>query len=188
VVFSGGGPGDVDGVFSVRVDEEGNADAPVPVNATTAGVQDLPDVAMFPNGRALVSWHSAGDVYFQRIAADGATNPEDQATPIHAITDGEQSAPAVAASVGFGEFFAVAWENQGDGSVWARFVGMETGFLFNSVTGQNDDFLASHPLPGVATTRRAPAAAVGGFVALGWQDDSPMRPGLYVRRFPLPTQ
>ena len=190
VVFSGGGPGDGDGVFTVRVDEEGTADAPKPVNATTTGVQDLPDVAMFPNGRALVSWHSGGDVYFQRIAADGATNPEDQATPIHAITDLEQSAPAVAASVGFGEFFVVAWENQGDGSVRARFVGMETGFLFNSVTGQNDDFLASHPLPGLTTGRRAPAVAIGGggFVAFGWQDDSPTRPGLFVRRFPLPTQ
>jgi hypothetical protein len=42
----------------------------------------------------------------------------------------------------------------------------------------------------VATVRRAPAVAIGGggFVAFGWQDDSAVRPGLYVRRFPLPTQ
>jgi hypothetical protein len=190
VVYSGGGPDDGDGVFSVRVDEEGQAAQPLRVNAVTTGVQGLPDVAMFADGRALVTWHSGGDVYFQRFAADDSTNPEDQASPIHLLADGEQSAPAAAASEGFGEFFAVAWENQVDGSVWARFLGIESGFLFNSVTGQNDDFLASHPLPGVATVRRAPAVAIGGggFVAFGWQDDSAVRPGLYVRRFPLPTQ
>lgn len=190
VVYSGGGADDGDGIFSVRVDEEGAAAAPLRVNAVTAGPQDLPDVAMLTTGHALVTWRSGGDVFFQRIGPDGATNPEDQAAAIHAVLDGEQSAPAVAASVDFGEFFAVAWENQVDGSVWARFVARDEGFLFNSVTGQNDDFLASHPLPTQTTYRRAPAVAIGGggFVAFGWQDDSPTRPGVYVRRFPLPTQ
>ena len=190
VAYQGGGPDDGDGIFIVRVDETGSVATPVKVNAVTDGVQDQPDVAMLEDGRALVTWRSGGDVYFQRFDADGEVDQEDQASPIHALTDGEQNSPAAAASVGFGEFFVVAWEQPADGSIRARFVGGSTGFLFNSVTGQNDDFLASHPMPGLPGSRRAPTVAIGGggFVAMGWQEEAQARSGIYVRRFPLPAQ
>lgn len=135
-----------------------------------------------------MTWRSAGDIYFQRFAADGTPNAEDQAAPIHAVMDGEQSSPAAAAGGDFGDFFVVAWENRADGTVWARNVGGSTGFVYNSVTGQNDAYDAAHPghLQGV---RRSPMVAIGGggAVAIGWQDDNPAYPGIYVRRFPLPT-
>jgi hypothetical protein len=188
VAYQGGGPDDGDGIFLVRVGAEGTVQAPAKVNAVTDGLQDQPDVAMLEDGRAIVTWRSGGDVYFQRFGADGEVDQQDQASAIHAATDGEQGSAAVAASVGFGEFFAVAWEETGPGSVRARFVGGSTGFLFNSVTGQNDDFLASHPMPGLAGNRRAPAVAIGGggFVAIGWHDEAIARSGIFVRRFPLP--
>ena len=41
---------------------------------------------------------------------------------------------------------------------------------------------------GTSGMRTGPAVAIGGagFVAIGWQDDSPTHFGVYVRRFPLP--
>ena len=87
-----------------------------------------------------------------------------------------------------GDFYAIAWEADrgGNGAIGARFAGGDSGFGYNSVTGQNDEFEASPA--GVNGARRRPAVAVGGggFVAIGWQDESASQPGLVVRRFPLP--
>jgi len=186
VVYQGSGPDDGDGIFLRHVDPTGMVSAPVKVNDITDGAQDQPDVAMLPDGRAMVVWHSGGDVYFQRFAANGKPIAGDQASPIHSDTAGQQSAPAVAAPADVGDFFVAAWENSDVGTISARYVGGTSGFLFNTVTGQNDDFVASHP--NLAGVRRAPAVAVGGggFVVIGWQEDAMDRSGLYVRRFPLP--
>lgn len=189
VVYSGGGNGDSDGIFKRTVDPGGSIGPEVKVNAVTDGVQDQADVALL-GARALVAWRSGGDVFFQRYDEAGAEIVGDQGAAIHRLTDGEQGSPAVAAANGFGDFFAVAWEDRPRGAINARFVGGSAGFGFNSVTGQNDDFDATHAgiHPGVADLRRAPAVAIGGsgFVAIGWEDHAPDHAGVYVRRFPLP--
>ena len=104
--------------------------------------------------------------------------------PINASTDGEQANPA--ASIGLGDVFVVAWENQLSGEIWARFIGGSSGFVFNNVNGQNSDFLAS--AAGVSGSRRKPVVTAGGdgYVAMGWEDQSASHPGVFVRRFPIP--
>src|SRR5690606_29902543 len=108
----------------------------------------------------------------------------DQVAPINTITDGEQSRPVIEGSGGAGTFYVVAWSD-GSGEIRSRFLGGASGFLFNSVTGQNDEFTAT-PL-GSTGARSGAAVAVGGsgHVVIGWQDDS--TGGLYARRFPLPA-
>ena len=70
----------------------------------------------------------------------------------------------------------------------ARYLGADGGFLYNTVNGQNEEFAAT--LPGVSGARTLPAVAMGGggWVAIGWQDPSPEHAGIFVRRFPLPTE
>ena len=79
-----------------------------------------------------------------------------------------------------------AWHAD-DGSVWARYIGGDSGFGYNFVTGQNADFRATHPA--ITTARTGAAVAIGGdgFGAIGWQDTSAEHPGVYVRRFPMPN-
>jgi len=178
-------------VFTKNVTLTGNiAVDPVQVNTSAEGVQDQPDVAMLPDSSYIVVWHSAGRVFFQRYHGAGSAYQDDQVNPLSVNSPGA-SQPAVAGSAETTSagFYAVAWL-AGDGSVWGRFVNAEEGFGYNSVTGQNDDFIASHPVVSgdAGGQRNQPAIAVGGagFVAIGWQDRHPNHPGVYVRRFPLP--
>jgi hypothetical protein len=168
------------------VSATGGVTTPVRVNTKTDGLQEQPDVAMLPDGKAIVVWRSDTDIFFQRFDAAGNAVAGDQDAPLHTTTDGEQANPAGASAGSLGDFFAVAWEHSATGEIYARFVGGTEGFSYNSVTGQNDDFAASHP--GIPGQRRLPAVAVGGagHVAIGWQDDSQNHPGVSVRRFPLP--
>ncbi|MBI4705488.1 MAG: hypothetical protein HY744_30710 [Deltaproteobacteria bacterium] len=190
VVYAGAGQGDGDGVFMKLVSVSGTVGAETRANAVTAGVQDQPDVAVLDDGKAIVVWRHAGQIYFQRYGTDGSAHADDQGAPLQVQNTSPAETPAVAAAGSVGSFFAVVWmipAGDGTSSVWGRFVGGESGFGYNSMTGQNDDFLASHPaIP--TGFRRSPAVAVGGdgFVAVGWQDESPAHPGVYVRRFPLP--
>lgn len=189
VVFEGTGAGDTDGVFMVTVSPTGTVGTPTLVNDDTTGVQDQADVAMLDDGRSIVVWHSANgdDIHFQRYDAmrARATGPDEQAA-VNTTTDGLQGRPVVAAGLGF---FAVAWEDA-PGKISARFLGGSAGFGFNSVTGQNDAFVASTPdavdKPG---NRAGPAVAIGGagFVAFGWEDKNPDHHGVFVRRFPPPV-
>lgn len=187
VVYQGAGNGDGDGIFMVTVSASGELGTPTLVNDATTGLQDQPDVAMLPDGRFIVVWHAGGDVFFQRYDKDGVRVPgtEDQ-KPANTTTEGLQQRPKVAAGLGF---FTVVWEDEG-GTIGARFIGGTSGFGYNSVTGQNDAFLANIRDPeGTIGSRSLPAVAIGGsgFVAIGWQDDSPNHFGVYVRRFPLPV-
>lgn len=188
VVFEGTGAGDGDGVFMATVSPTGSVGAPVLVNDETMGVQDQPDIAMLDDGRSLVVWHSANndDIHFQHFdAAHMRVSGTDEQGLVNTVTEGAQQRPVVAAGLGF---FAVAWEDAG--KISARFVGGTTGYGYNSVTGQNDGFVASTPDPvGVMGARSGPAVAIGGagFVAFGWEDQSAEHHGVFVRRFPLPT-
>ncbi len=183
VVYAGSGSGDPDGVFFKTVSTSGAVGAETKVNAVTDGVQDQPDVAMFKDGTALVVWQSGGKILFQRF--NGVTpRMGDQDAPLSSKTPAPASAPAVASDDG--TWFAAAWQ-AGDGSIWARYLGKDA-FGFNNVSGQNDDFLATHP--GIKHARSGPAVAVGtGFVAIGWLDTTMDDPhGMIVRRLPPPRK
>lgn len=158
------------------------------VNEVTQGVQDQPDVAMLSDGRFAITWRSGGDIFAQRYSA-GAIPSEggDQDAPINSITDGDQGEPTIEGSGATGSFYVVAWSDAASGEIRSRFVADVTGFLFNSVTGQNDEFLVS-PI-GEVGSRSRPSISVGGnnSVAIGWQDANPGNSGVHVRRFPLPA-
>ena len=191
VVYQGPGAGDPDGVFLRTVDASGTVGAETPVNVATSGVQDQPDIAMLDDGSAaLVVWHSGGDVYFQHFDPSGKRLGDDQSAPLNTVgahDKTDQQHPAVAGANGV---FSVAWETPDPetalGNVSARFVGATTGFGYNSVSGQNDEFVATDPL--TAGDRHLPAVAMSTYVAIGWEDHAAAHPGVYVRRFPAPTQ
>lgn len=190
VVYQGSGGGDGDGVLVKSVSASGVAGAEKLVNAVTQGLQDQPDVASLDDGRMIVSWRSNSDIFAQRFDKGGSPLAGDQESPVSTVSTGDQGSPAVAASVGFGEFYVVAWEHALDSTVHARLLGANGGFLFNSVSGQNDDFDATHPQFTGTGIRKAPAVAIGGggFIAIGWEDDSADHAGVWVRRFPQPAQ
>jgi hypothetical protein len=180
IVYAGKGVGDEDGVFMNTVTKDGAMGAEVLVNAVVTGVQDQPDVAVLRTGERMVVWRSEGDIYFQRYNEKGAVG--NQFEPIHPKDAVLQQRPAVAASE-VGEFFVAAWES-GEQEIQARIAGADERFLPNSVTGQTDAFVATYP--GSLGMPRRPAIAIGGFVVIGWHDESVDNPGVFVRRFPLP--
>jgi len=154
-----------------------------------AGTSDQPDVAALADGRAVVVWHNEGKIYFQRFDATQQKVSGDQDSAL-TVSSPVATFPVVAASPAeAGSSFAAAWSAD-DGTIWARFIGADTGFGYNSVTGQNDDFLASHPdvTGNDVGLRSRPTVAIGGggHVAIGWQNLGPNNPGVFVRRFPLP--
>lgn len=189
VVYQGAGAGDPDGIFMVPVTAEGVVGGAVLVNSITADFQDQPDIGMLADGSTLVAWHSGGDVIFQRFDKMGKAVKGDQDAPLNTTGEGaaiDQRNPAVAGGNGF---FLVAWEvvdsAGGGGNIAARLLGGQSGFGFNSVSGQNDEFLATDPkIPG---DRTGPAVALGSYAVIGWEDRSEAHPGVYVRRFPAPT-
>ncbi len=184
VAYAGSGPGDADGIVIKTVSSSGDVGTATVVNTAVNGVQDQPDVASLADGRFVVAWRSDDKIFFQRFDASGAPRSGDQDGPLTVESPLPATVPAV---TGGGEAFAVAW-SAGDGTIWGRFLGADSGSLFNSVNGQNDDFRATHP--GINHARTAPAIAMGGdgFVAIGWHDASNDNEhhGVVVRRFPLP--
>jgi hypothetical protein len=183
------------GVLVATVDATGNpAGSPstVTVSAAHNGVQDHPAVASIGggDGRYAVAWADHGqngaDIVVQRFDASGHAVPGDSTTPINAlVASGDQVTPTIAGSA-TGAFFAVAWIDTPSGAVRARLLDGSSGFDFNNVTGQNDEFPVSLA---DGHTRAAPVVAVGGsgpYIAFAWQDQTSGAPGIYGRRFPLP--
>lgn len=189
VVYQGNGTGDPDGILMVPVYPDGTIGGAQLVNSFTTGVQDQPDIAMLDNGTALVTWHSGGDVFFQRFDTNGNAVPGDQEAPLNTSGSGtvvDQSHPAVTGANGF---FLVAWETvgaNGAGDIAARFVGGSGGFGYNSVTWQNDEFIVTDPVF-TGGDRHRPAVALGQYAVVGWEDWATDHPGVYVRRFPPPV-
>jgi hypothetical protein len=178
-----------------RIDTSGNPSAAEQkVNDSShSGTQDHPGVATAGDAFAVV-WADHGapagtDIFVQRYASDGTAIAGDQANHINNVnTDGEQTAPAITGSSSAGGMFAVAWIDGSSSHVRARLLDAKGGFLFNNVDGQTSEFQAS-VTDGHA--RNNPALAIGGsgpFIAIGWEDLDASKPGIYVRRFPLPTQ
>jgi hypothetical protein len=187
VVYQGAGTGDPDGIFMVPVGLDGVVGSAVLVNSVTTDVQDQPDIAMLEDGSTIVVWHGGGDVHFQRFDAKGQPVGGDQDAPLNTTGMGSainQQNPAVTGGNGF---FLVAWEVAGasGNDIAARFVGGQSGFGFNSVSGQNDEFVAGDAkVPG---DRHGPAVALGSFAVVGWEDRSAAHHGVFARRFPAPT-
>ncbi len=157
------------------------------------GAQDHPGVATAGDAFAVV-WADHGaaggtDIFVQRFKSDGSPIAGDQANRINnVVNDGEQTTPAITGSTAAGGMFAVAWIDQASTHVRARLLGAGGGFLFNNVDGQTSEFQASIS---DGHARNNPALAIGGkgpFIAIGWEDLDPTKPGIYVRRFPAPTQ
>lgn len=181
------------GVVVTTVDATGKPmGSPTTVSTGHTGVQDHPSVASIGggDGRYAVAWADHGqngaDIVVQRFDASGHPVPGDSTTPINdLVTAGDQVTPGVAGSAS-GGFFAVDWIDVPSGAVRARLLDGSSGYDFNNVTGQNDEFPVSLA-PG--HTRAAPVVAIGGsgpFIAFAWQDQTPGAPGIYGRRFPLP--
>ena len=188
VVYQGAGAGDPDGIYVIPVSSNGVVGGAVLVNAITQGVQDQPDVAMLDDGTTLVTWHSAGDVFFQRYDAKGDPIAGDQDQPLNTAGRGPEIDQQRPAATGGSGFFLVAWETpgaSGAGDIAARFIGGQAGFGYNSVSGQNDEFPATDTQ--IAGDRHGPAVALGSYAAIGWEDRSTDHPGVFVRRFPAPT-
>ncbi len=179
VVYHGPGTDDPDGVYMTTVTPTGTVGTPVLVNEMKGGTQDQPDVAMLADGAWVVVFRSGGDIYFQRYTAAGVQR---QRRPGRAAQHDPrwrrgQSSPAVAGNSGF---FTAAWEttNTEGPNIAARFIGEQSGFGYNTVTWQNDQFTATGlKQPG---ERHLPAVAMSTFVAIGWQDVSAAHPGIYV--------
>jgi hypothetical protein len=158
------------------------------VNDSGAGA-DGARVASLPDGRFAVVWSANGDVFMQRYDAKGVKLPGDQGAPLNdVVTEGDQTAPAIASTPAVGGSYAIAWHDGSSSHIRARFAGGTSGFLFNNVNGQATEFQASRV---DGRTRAAPTVAVGGagpFVAIGWEDRATSNAGVIARRFPLPSE
>jgi hypothetical protein len=179
VTYRGAGAGDDDGVLVSRVSASFTVAPAVVVNAQTSGAQDQPDVAVLSDGRFAVTWRSGGDIFFQRYASDDTPTSGDQEGPLQTGSAAAAS-PTIEGDSGAG-YFVVAW-SMGD-TIRARFAGATSGFLFNPISGQNDDFSVTS----LGTATSAPTIAVGAFIVVGWSEQGGSAPGIYARRIPVPT-
>lgn len=182
VVYRGPGTGDDDGIVLKRISSSLGIGSAVLVNAATNGVQDQADIGVVSDGSAAVAFRSGGNVFFQRFLSSDAKVAGDQDAPLAVAPAADEAAPAVAGAAS-GDFFVVAWQSKNQ--IRARFAGKAEGFLFNNVTGQNDDFDAT--INAGAGSPRAPTIATGDIVVIGWEDQGSATPGVLVRSFPLPN-
>lgn len=150
---------------------------------------DVPSVASLDDGRFAITWSAGGDVFVQRYDARGVKVAGDQTLPVNDVfRDGEQTAPSIAATPAAGGSYVLVWLDAATNHVRGRFLGGSSGFLFNNVNGQATEFQASRTQN---HERANPTVSVGGagpFVAIGWEDKSTSTPGIFARRFPLPSE
>jgi hypothetical protein len=155
------------------------------------GTQDHPTVAVIGGGddSFAIAWSDHGgsnaNVVVQRFDGSGNAVAGDSMNTVNTTTGSDQTSPSIGAS-STGAFYAVAWIDGSSGHVRARLIDEASGYDFNNVTGQNDDFQVSLA---DGHMRSNPAVAAGGsgpYLAIGWEDDTSSGAGTYVRRFPLP--
>ncbi len=159
-------------------------------DATHTGTQDHPGVATLNDGSAAVVWCDHGttegaDIFLQRYDATLAPVAGDQATALNnLVTQGDQVTPTIAATAAQGGSYVAAWIDSPSGQVRGRAIGGATGFLFNPIDGQTDEFQASIA---AGVTRENPTVAIGGsgpWIAIGWDDGTTV----FARRFPTSTE
>ncbi|MHC5024498.1 MAG: DUF7467 domain-containing protein, partial [Planctomycetota bacterium] len=178
VVVWEGMDGDGDGVFGQRYDTYG---APVGaefrINATTAGSQKEPAVAVFGDGGFVVVWQgedgSGKGVFGQRF--DGAGDAVGGEFRVNTATEGDQKKPHVVANAAGA--FTVVWEGVdggGKGVFGQRFdaAGNAAGAEFQV----NTTTLGDQKEPGAAM------AADGGFVVV-WEGADVDKKGVFGRRY-----
>ena len=112
--------GEGDGIFGQRTNSQGQKiGAEFQVNSYTAGTQEEPAVAGFPDGSFVVTWHGNGQgddssygVYARPFGADGA--PAGTDVLVNSWTLASQSSPAIT-TVGEAEVFVTWFSIQQDG-------------------------------------------------------------------------
>lgn len=123
---------------------------PVQLNATTGGLQNLPDVAALPGGGYVAVWQGE-DIYLRRFAADGT--PVGGEVPVNIVTANTQSTAQVAV-LDDGRI-VVSWQSYGqDGSAFGIFARLFTAdgtpagaeFQVNSSTQYNQQTPSVAPL------------------------------------------
>jgi hypothetical protein len=174
--------------------------------SVATGAVDSPGIAGLSDGSFAIVWSdhsnpSASSIRAQRFNASGQVVDMGDPTVALDTLPGNEITPAIATTPAAGGAYVVAWIDSGSagsGQVFARLLsetGLLTdgsGFLFNTVDGQNDEFQVSV----YANRQRVmPTVAVGGsapYIAFGWVDNSAAaggaQPGVIGRRFPAPTQ
>ncbi len=161
------------------------------VNDNTAGLQDHPRVATLGDGRFAVVFADhqalASDIVVQRYNTAQAKLSGDQTIRVNnVITAGDQAFPAIAGLNAAGGSFAIAWLDVGSNHIRGRFAGGNSGYLPNSVDGQDQEFQASLT---DGKTRANPVVVSGGAsgnVIFGWEDKSNTGAGVVGRFFPAP--
>ncbi len=156
------------GVFSQRYNAAGVAQgSETQVNTTTAASQDAPSVAALAGGGYVVTWQSMGQdgdgygIYARLFDGTGAALTGEM--PVNTESNGEQSAPSVAALAGGG--YIVTWQTawpSGDGIDIAMQRYDAAGNAVDGETLVNTTRLDDQTAPSVA------ALAGGGFVVT-WQ-------------------
>jgi hypothetical protein len=157
-----------------RVDGQANGDE-LPVNTTTTGEQDEPDVAMHHDASFVVVWTAldGGDPdstdIFGRDFDENAV-PRESEFVVNPESAGRQDHPAVASEHGYdgypGAGYFVAWEDEdsdGSGIVAQSFLNL--GGAFRETFGVNTRTTGDQ-------TRPAVAAGYGSFV-IAWTSDAP---------------
>lgn len=103
------------GIFGQWFDEFGEQiGGEFRVNATVAGDQTAPDVALDQSGRAVVAWQGQDvdgtGIYYVRLDSIGDTSGTE--LPANTLVDGDQQAPSVAAAAVDGQF-VITWQGPG---------------------------------------------------------------------------
>ncbi|MFM2052137.1 MAG: hypothetical protein RL456_174, partial [Pseudomonadota bacterium] len=174
--------GDRWGLYAQRFDANGvPVGGEILVNATTAGNQNMPALAVLPDGSFIVAWQSDAqaaqiDIMARRFAADGTALSGEIA--VNTTTFGVQQLPSIAAdSLGN---FVVVWEHRNGGNfdiLGQRFdaAGTPQGgeFTVHAATGNTDQNLGSIAMN-----------SAGDFVVVwtGYNTDGDQG-GVYGRRF-----
>jgi hypothetical protein len=158
------------------------ASGEIAINATTAGSQQRPDVAMAPDGSCIVAWESEGQdgsglgVYAQRLSSIGV--PVGSEFRVNNATLGDQRLPALA--VGANGSFVVVWLGPEPGGastdVFAR--------RFSSAgAALGDEFVVNTSLAG-AQVEADVAVSGDGASAVVWQTpEGPSDSGIAARRY-----
>jgi hypothetical protein len=164
------------------------------VNDDMTGLQDHGSVASLSDGRFAVVFaeHNNADgvdIVLQRFNASGAKLAGDQMVRVNnVVTAGDQLMPVIAGTSAASGAFAIAWLDAASNHIRARIADGTTGYLPNSIDGQDQEFQASITDGKTRTNPVVVAGGAGRNVIIGWEDQSATGAGIVARLFPPPSQ